>query len=82
MLLSNTLSRPDFVWENTWKYLSDDIVYKEAKIFQGVSIPDAQIKTWLYMKLRNSYFVIIPPYEDLQLCLILIMRLCLLQTIF
>ncbi|XP_021995336.1 uncharacterized protein LOC110892485 [Helianthus annuus] len=41
MLLSNTLSRPDFVWENTWKYLSDDIVYRQAKIFRGVSVPDA-----------------------------------------
>ena len=27
MLLMNTMSRPDEVWNNTWKLLSDDIVY-------------------------------------------------------
>ncbi|KAD4981810.1 hypothetical protein E3N88_18481 [Mikania micrantha] len=31
MLLSNTLSRPDFVWENTWTYLSDGILYRQRK---------------------------------------------------
>ncbi|KAI3806191.1 hypothetical protein L1987_22087 [Smallanthus sonchifolius] len=32
MLLSNTLSRPDFVWNNTWEYLADGILYKQQRI--------------------------------------------------
>ncbi|XP_035845105.1 uncharacterized protein LOC110932942 [Helianthus annuus] len=31
LLLSNTLSRPEFVFEQTWKYLGDDILYKTRK---------------------------------------------------
>ncbi|XP_021980159.1 uncharacterized protein LOC110876288 [Helianthus annuus] len=46
LLLSNTLSWPEFVWENTWKYLADDIVYrcqKETNI-SGLVLPEHQIK--------------------------------------
>ncbi|XP_035838142.1 uncharacterized protein LOC110883025 [Helianthus annuus] len=31
LLLSNTLSRPEFVFEQTWKYLGDDILYNRRK---------------------------------------------------
>ncbi|KAI3725940.1 hypothetical protein L1987_65736 [Smallanthus sonchifolius] len=34
MLLSNTLSRPDFVWNNTWEYLADGILYKQQRILK------------------------------------------------
>jgi len=27
LLLMNTMSKPDEMWNNTWKLLSDDIVY-------------------------------------------------------
>ncbi|XP_021985033.1 uncharacterized protein LOC110880914 [Helianthus annuus] len=31
MLMSGSLSRPDFVWEKIWTYLSDDILYRQEK---------------------------------------------------
>lgn len=31
LLSSNTLSEPEFVWNNTWHLLSDDILYRGRK---------------------------------------------------
>ncbi|XP_035834163.1 uncharacterized protein LOC118482677 [Helianthus annuus] len=31
MLLSSTLSRPEVVWESTWKYMTDDFLYRFSK---------------------------------------------------
>lgn len=38
LLMSNQLSRPDFVWKKTWEFLSDDILYKQRRLlrFPGV----------------------------------------------
>ncbi|KAD0696005.1 hypothetical protein E3N88_43842 [Mikania micrantha] len=46
MLLSNTLSRPDFVWENAWEYLSDGILYMQQKKLNlpGLSLTECEIK--------------------------------------
>ncbi|KAF7835632.1 uncharacterized protein G2W53_010491 [Senna tora] len=29
LLIHNTIARPEYVWEKTWEYLSDDIIIKE-----------------------------------------------------
>ncbi|KAF7809101.1 uncharacterized protein G2W53_035844 [Senna tora] len=46
MLLSNTLSRPDFVWEKTWKLLSEDILFQRQRELQisGLHLNDEQLK--------------------------------------
>ncbi|XP_076905295.1 uncharacterized protein LOC143561020 [Bidens hawaiensis] len=46
MLLSSSLSRPDFVWEKTWEYLSDGIIYTQQRILNipNLSLPETQIK--------------------------------------
>ncbi|XP_022023686.1 uncharacterized protein LOC110923942 [Helianthus annuus] len=55
LLLSNTLSRPEFVWENTWKYLADDIVYRRQKEtnISGLVLPGHQIKNLTLLKIEN-----------------------------
>ncbi|XP_022024354.1 uncharacterized protein LOC110924672 [Helianthus annuus] len=69
LLLSNTLSRPEFVWENTWKYLADDIL--------GLVLPEYQIKNLTLLKIENYLisngsslrrFVTMPYPEDDSLC--------------
>ncbi|XP_021975019.1 uncharacterized protein LOC110870125 [Helianthus annuus] len=55
LLLSNTLSRPEFIWENTWKYLADDIVYRRQKEtnISGLVLPEYQIKNLTLLKIEN-----------------------------
>ncbi|XP_035845319.1 ATP-dependent DNA helicase PIF2-like [Helianthus annuus] len=49
MLLSSTLSRPEVVWESTWKYMTDDFLYRFSKYHRvsGLSIPDEQLKNYI-----------------------------------
>ncbi|KAJ0517389.1 putative DNA helicase [Helianthus annuus] len=46
MLLNETLSRPEFVWQKTWQFLSDDILYKQQMLLKSpeLSLTDNQIK--------------------------------------
>lgn len=33
LLVSNTMSRPAFVWEETWEFLADGIIYERRRLF-------------------------------------------------
>ncbi|XP_023767529.2 uncharacterized protein LOC111916127 [Lactuca sativa] len=46
MLLFHSLSSPDVVWENTWEYLSDGILYTQQRRLKspGLSLNEDQIK--------------------------------------
>lgn len=40
MLLSNSMNKPDHVWEQTWPWLADGILYEQRKLsgIQGIFI--------------------------------------------
>ncbi|KAJ0566266.1 putative DNA helicase [Helianthus annuus] len=58
MLASNTLSRLEHVWENTWEYLSDGILYNRQKLSRievviGLSLPEEQIRNLTLMEIER-----------------------------
>ncbi|XP_035840344.1 uncharacterized protein LOC110907032 [Helianthus annuus] len=55
VLASNTLSRPEHVWENTWEYLSDGILYNRQKLLriEGLSLPEEQIKNLTLLEIER-----------------------------
>ncbi|XP_022014785.1 uncharacterized protein LOC110914290 [Helianthus annuus] len=58
MLVSNTLSRPEVVWEKTWNYLSDDILYKRQKEtnISGLVLPEHQLKNLTLLE-KEKYLI-------------------------
>ncbi|XP_022014342.1 uncharacterized protein LOC110913832 [Helianthus annuus] len=55
MLLSNTMSRPEIVWESTWKYMTDDFIYRYSKLHrvEGLSIPDDELKNYALLEIEK-----------------------------
>ncbi|KAK1407276.1 hypothetical protein QVD17_38890 [Tagetes erecta] len=55
MLTSNSLSRPDFVWNQTWEYLSDGILYKQKLLLKSpdLSLNEEQIKNLTLFEIEN-----------------------------
>ncbi|XP_022041325.1 uncharacterized protein LOC110943902 [Helianthus annuus] len=55
LLLTNTLSRPEVVWESTWRYMTDDFIYRLRKYHRltDLSIPDHQLKNYVLSEVEK-----------------------------
>ncbi|XP_021991785.1 ATP-dependent DNA helicase pif1-like [Helianthus annuus] len=55
MLASNTFSKPEHVWENTWEYLADGILYNRQKLLRikGLSLPEEQIRNLTLLEIER-----------------------------
>ncbi|XP_058784536.1 uncharacterized protein LOC131659346 [Vicia villosa] len=55
LLLSKQISHPDFVWNNTWEYLCDDILHKQRRLLHiedMVLTPD-QLKSYALAEIET-----------------------------
>ncbi|XP_021985309.1 uncharacterized protein LOC110881326 [Helianthus annuus] len=66
MLLSNTLSRPKVVWQSTWKYMTDDFIYRLRKFHrsEALSVPEDHLKNYAIGEIEKFLFGITHLYED------------------
>ncbi|XP_073137503.1 uncharacterized protein [Henckelia pumila] len=60
LLSSNCISRPEILWESCWKYLSDDVLYRQRNLLQHqeLQLSDDEIKNYALVeieKLLRSY---------------------------
>ncbi|XP_035838045.1 uncharacterized protein LOC118485732 [Helianthus annuus] len=55
MLLSSSLSRPEVVWESSWKYMTDDFLYRLQKYHRvtALSIPEHQLKNYALCEIEK-----------------------------
>ncbi|XP_021974709.1 uncharacterized protein LOC110869798 [Helianthus annuus] len=55
MLLTNTLTRPEFVWDKTWHLLGDDILYRRRKETRipDLTLPEDQLKNQILFEIEN-----------------------------
>ncbi|KAM3383146.1 hypothetical protein P3S68_008721 [Capsicum galapagoense] len=55
LLLSNSMSRPEFIWEATWMLLSEDILYEVRRVTgnPGIELTNDEMKNRCLQKLDN-----------------------------
>ncbi|CAH9119974.1 unnamed protein product, partial [Cuscuta epithymum] len=54
LLLSESLSRPDKVWDKVWKYLAEDIQYRQRLLYQhpDLVLTDEQLKKFALVEIE------------------------------
>ncbi|XP_076902818.1 uncharacterized protein LOC143557694 [Bidens hawaiensis] len=57
MLITSSLSRPDYVWDNTWQFLFDGILYHQQKKHKnpGLSLSDDQLKNLTLLQIEDFF---------------------------
>ncbi|KAL6574243.1 hypothetical protein OROHE_001147 [Orobanche hederae] len=58
LLLANNISRPEYVWENTWQLLGDDILHRQRTLL-GISdlqLSDEQIKNFTLVEIEKLLY--------------------------
>ncbi|KAL6585413.1 hypothetical protein OROMI_002057 [Orobanche minor] len=50
-LLANNISRPEYMWENTWQFLGDDILHR-----QHLQLSDEQIKNFTFVEIEKLLY--------------------------
>ncbi|XP_052114135.1 uncharacterized protein LOC107477840 [Arachis duranensis] len=55
LLTSNNMSRPYFVWQKTWNFLLDDVLYKQRRLLQmeDLIMSEIQIKDIVLAKIED-----------------------------
>ncbi|XP_076911702.1 uncharacterized protein LOC143569755 [Bidens hawaiensis] len=55
LLMSESMSRREFVWETTWTYLSDDILYKQRIVLKhpGLELNEEQLKNLTFFEIEK-----------------------------
>ncbi|XP_076891440.1 uncharacterized protein LOC143542841 [Bidens hawaiensis] len=55
LLISESMSRPEFVWETMWSYLSDDILYRQRIVLKhlGLELNEEQLKNLTLFEIEN-----------------------------
>ncbi|KAL6576859.1 hypothetical protein OROMI_011135 [Orobanche minor] len=55
LLLSGSVSRPEHVWENTWKVLADDILPRQSSLLgiEDLHLSDVQLKNYTLTEIDN-----------------------------
>ncbi|XP_023733108.1 uncharacterized protein LOC111880927 [Lactuca sativa] len=58
MLMSNHFFRPEFVWENTWQHLSNDILYYQQRRLKspGFSLNEDHLKNMTLFEIEQILF--------------------------
>nr|XP_048318610.1 uncharacterized protein LOC125418353 [Ziziphus jujuba var. spinosa] len=53
--VDDSLTKPEFVWEQSWRYLSDDILYRQRNILhhQDLHLTDEEIKNYTLIEIEE-----------------------------